>query len=515
MGKASTFYRHKIGADGNPPLMLGFRDIIIEPGRTEFDVTKVKYDMSAKIGPYTLKYPALSSAMDTVTEEEMAVKMALYGGAGVVHRNFGKSGNSPEVNEKIQFEAQLKIAKKIKRTRSNMVMDVTKVKPDDTIQYARTIMENLGISGLVVVDDNDCFKGILTKRDVRVPKCLESNYSIVSDAMTSKENVVWAREGISNEEAEKMMYLNGRIEKLPVLKESGEIAGLMTLKDMHTDYPDAALDEQGRLLCFMAVSHFKPKNSENFKLLKELDTYVDVLFTDVADFYKIPDIESAKWIMEELNNYWVVGNIGTYAAMEFLATKAEFPEDKWVGVKVGMGSGSTCITTLQTGFGSPTLYATACVADAMVDYGLKDKLALIADGGFEHPGDIPKAFVVGADLIMSGHYYAGTTESPGYIDTIGGRKMKVYRGMGSREARMAGNIGERYGINTEKVKEQVPEGISTYVPYVGDLSRVVSDHISALRQSMGYGGVLKISEFQKLMFGRSTPAGQYEAAPHV
>jgi IMP dehydrogenase len=514
----SIEFRSKINAHLSVPEMLNFRDVIIMPQLTEYNVREVQHETTAKLGPFTLNYPGIAAAMDKVTEEEMAIKMALYGGAGVIHRNFGKPQNSPELNEKIQFENQIRIAKKVKRTRSNMVIDVTTVCPDDTITYASSIMDTLRISGLIVVDNEEDrnFLGILTRRDVRVPDCLGSKYQKVQDAMTPKKDVIWAKEGISMEDAEKLMYTSGRMEKLPVLDKNGEkIVGLMTLKDMYTEYPNAALDDKGRLLCFAAISHFKPQNKENLKLLKELDKQVDVFFTDVAHFHKIPDFVAAKEMMEMLDSYWVVGNIGTYEAMEDIITKANFPEDKWVGVKTGMWSGSICTTTLQTGVGAPTLFATVNVADALKDYGLFNKITLIADGGFEYPGDIPKAFTSGATIIMSGHYFAGTTESPGYIDTINGRKVKVYRGMGSTEARMEGNIGDRYDVNQKNIQEQIPEGVSTYVPYVGDLSRVVTDHISAIKQAMNYTGSTKITDFHNCRFGKAPAAGHKKAAPSV
>lgn len=502
MGESSTFYRHKIGADQDPPWMLSFCDVIVEPKHTAYDITRVTPDMSAQIGPCTLKYPYLSAAMDKVTGVDMAIAMARQGGLGVLHRNHPAP---------VLLSRQLEMVKKVKKSRSNMVTEVAVVHPTDSIEYAKRIMEENNISGLVVVDPDNTFAGMFTKRDARIPACLDGTIKTVADAMTPAAKAVWSYEGISEQEAEKKMYLNGRVEKLPILNKDKKVAGVMTLKDLHIEYPNASVDKQGRLLCGLAVSPFMPKESEGIELFKEITKYVDLFFTDVADHDKEPDVEGARGLMEEFNGKFVIGNIGTYEAMEFLITNARFPEDKWVGVKVGMGSGSICITTKNTGFGAPTLYATACVADAIKDYGLEGKLALIADGGFEELGDFVKPFVIGATAVMAGRFYAGTTESPGYIDTRDGRKVKTYWGMGSTEARAAGSIGDRYSNNGKGIAE----GVSAYVPYVGDLKLVFKDQVSALTQGMGYGGAEKLSDLRACRFGRGTYASGSTGGAHA
>ncbi|MFW9824192.1 MAG: IMP dehydrogenase, partial [Candidatus Thorarchaeota archaeon] len=282
----------------------------------------------------------------------------------------------------------------------------------------------------------------------------------------------------------------------------------ITKKDLAPEFPLASKDDEGHLLCTLALSPRFPESSESQTLLKEIDKYVDIFFIDVADFYKIDDIAGTVKLMKFLESDFVLGNIGTYQAAEYLITKADFIEERFIGLKVGMGSGSICTTSLQTGVGAPTLFATAQVADAIQDY--NSKLSLIADGGFKNPGDLPKAFAAGADFMMSGHLFAGTDESPGFIDTIAGRKVKVYRGMGSKEARTAGYISDRY-VEGSKM---LTEGVSNYVPYVGDVLGVLATLKEGLANGMIYAGAKSIGEMKKVSLGIVSVVGQRETAPH-
>jgi IMP dehydrogenase len=243
-------------------------------------------------------------------------------------------------------------------------------------------------------------------------------------------------------------------------------------------------------------------------MLQKIDNFVDIFFIDVADFFKQKDIHETRKLMEFLDSDFVLGNIGTYKAAEHLLTKGNFPEDRFIGIKVGMGSGSICSTSIQTGVGAPTLFATAQVADAIQDY--NPDIGLIADGGFKNPGDLPKAFTVGADMCMSGHFFAGCSESPGYIDTIQGRKVKIYRGMGSKEARKSEYIQDRY---VESAKT-LPEGVSDYVPYVGDLSGVIDTLKDGLSNGMIYAGAKNIEEMKRAEIGIVSAVGQQEQRPH-
>jgi IMP dehydrogenase len=481
-------YRAKVHSKD---LIATFDDILILPGYTEF--TPEEIDLSSKLGNFKLNLPIMSAAMDTVTETEMAINMALYGGLGVLHRN-------------CTYEKQLEMVRIVKRARS-FIIDaeyVAKIKPSEPVARAKYMMDNYNISGLVVTNDENKVCGIFTKRDL--PFFVQDiKNGFIKDYMT--KNVISIKPGASREEALKLLY-ESRIEKLPIIDDDGYLQGLITKKDLAPEFPLASMDEEGHLLCAIGLSPKFPESSESQNMLKEIDKYVDVFFIDVADFFKKADIEGTQKLMEFLDSKFVLGNIGTYKAAEHLISKCDFAEDKFIGLKVGMGSGSICTTSIQTGVGAPTLYATAQVADAINDLG--SKITLVADGGFKNPGDLPKAFTAGADLIMSGHFFAGCTETPGLLDTIQGRKVKVYRGMGSKEARTSEFILDRY-IESSKT---LPEGVSDYVPFVGDLSGVLDTLKEGLVNGMIYAGAQSIQDMKNVDIGIVTAVGQREQRPH-
>ncbi len=485
----SKFYREKIH---EKELIATFDDVLILPGFTDFAPDEV--DISSKLGKYHFNLPIMTSAMDTVTEELMAITMALHGGLGVLHRN-------------CSYERQLEMCRIVKRARSFVIDDehVATIKPNAGIAKAKFMMENYNISGIVVVNEEKKVCGIFTKRDIPFFEQDIKN-GAVKDYMT--KDVISIKPGASREDALKILY-ESRKEKLPIIDDKGYLKGLITKKDLAPEFPFATKDEEGHLLCALALSPKFPESTEAQNKLKEIDKYVDIFFIDVADFYKKADIEGTKKLMSffEDSNF-VLGNIGTYKAAEYLITKCDFMEEKFIGLKVGMGSGSICTTSIQTGVGAPTLFATAQIADAIQDY--NPKLSLIADGGFKNPGDLPKAFAAGADLIMSGHFFAGTDESPGFVDTIAGRKVKVYRGMGSKEARTYGYISDRY-IEGSKM---LTEGVSDYLPYVGDVSGVLATLKEGLANGMIYAGARSIKEMKKAALGIISSVGQRETQPH-
>ena len=482
-------YRKKILADQG--WMHAFDDVLIKPGFTNFDPNIV--DVSTSLGPYNFNIPIMSAAMDTVTEERMAIQMALLGGLGVIHRN-------------CSFEKRLEMVKKVKRARSYMVEDVATVFPDSTILEAKTKMDQLEISGLVVVDDQKKVIGILTSRDMPFDKKMMNN-GHVKEIMT--KNVMTGQVGISREDAAEQLY-KIRKEKLPIVDNEGKLIGLITTKDLKPDFPKASLDKRGRLLCALAISPSMPKNAKEKKIFEEISEYTDIFFIDVADFYKKQDIDNTKKLMDEFDVCFVLGNIGTFEAAEFILTKVDYDRDKFIALKAGMGSGSICSTSIQTGVGAPTLFATAQIADAIGKY--DPKMRLIADGGFKNLGDLPKAFTVGADMVMTGHFLAGCVESPGLVDTIQGRKIKVYRGMGSKEARhVAGNyIFDRYS----REMKTLPEGVSDYVPFVGPVEGVIEQLITGIRNGMIYAGAKNISEMKEVNIGIVTISGKTESEPH-
>ncbi len=481
-------YRKKVHSQ---EIIATFDDVLVLPGFTNFSPSEV--DISSNLGKYHLNLPIMSSAMDTVTEELMAINMALRGGLGVMHRN-------------CSYERQLEMVRIVKRARSFVIDDehVATIGPNAGVAKAKFMMENYNISGIVVVNEVKKVCGIFTKRDIPF---LEQDIQngIVKDCMT--KDVISIKPGASREDALKILY-ESRKEKLPIIDKGGFLKGLITKKDLAPEFPLATKDEEGHLLCALALSPKYPESSQAQNKLKEIEKYVDIFFIDVADFYKKDDIDGTAKLMRFLESDFVLGNIGTYQAAEYIISKCDFIEERFIGLKVGMGSGSICTTSIQTGVGAPTLFATAQVADAIQDY--NPKLALIADGGFTKPGDLPKAFAVGADLIMSGHFFAGTEESPGFIDTIAGRKVKVYRGMGSKEARTFGYISDRY-IEGSKM---LTEGVSNYVPYVGDVDGVLATLKEGLSNGMIYAGAKSIKDMREASLGIVSVVGQRETQPH-
>jgi IMP dehydrogenase len=482
----TDYYRSKVHYN---EIIATFDDVLIQPGYTYFEPFEV--DMSSNLGSYKLHLPIMSAAMDTVTEELMAIKMALLGGLGVLHRN-------------CSYERQLEMVRIVKRARSFVIDDVATMQPNEPILKAKYMMENYNISGIVVVNEDNKVCGIFTKRDIPFSEN-EINTGKVKNFMT--KDVISIEPGASREKALEVLF-DSRKEKLPVINKEGRLTGLITKKDLAPEFPLASMDSEGHLICAMALSPKFPESTHSQNLLKEIENYVDIFFIDVADFYKTSDIKGTKKLMDFLDSDFVLGNIGTYEAAEHLITKGDFDEEKFIGLKVGMGSGSICTTSLQTGVGAPTLFATAQVADAIVDY--DSSISLIADGGFKNPGDLPKAFAGGADLIMSGHFFAGSTESPGYVDTIQGRKVKIYRGMGSKEARTSGYVSDRY---TEGSK-MLPEGVSDYVPFVGDMEGVLLSLKEGLLNGMIYAGAKSVNEMKKAKVGIISYVGQRESRPH-
>ena len=482
----SDYFRKKVHHES---IIATFDDVLILPGYTDFSPAEV--DISSHIGNYKLHVPILTSAMDTVTEEIMAIKMALLGGLGVLHRN-------------CSFERQLEMVRIVKRARSFVIEDVATIFPNEPISKAKYMMENYNISGLVVVDNQNKVCGILTKRDIPFSEDQIKNGS-VKDYMTKE--VISIKPGASRIDALNLLF-ESRKEKLPVIDDAGNLTGLITKKDLAPEFPLASMDDEGHLLCALALSPRFPETVQAQEMLKEIDNFVDIFFIDVADYFKSTDIAGTKKLMDFLDSDFVLGNIGTYEAAEYILTKSGFDSEKFIGLKVGMGSGSICTTSIQTGVGAPTMFATAQVADAISDY--NPKISLIADGGFKNPGDIPKAMTAGADLIMSGHFFAGTEESPGFIDTIAGRKVKVYRGMGSKEARTSGYVADRY-IEGSKM---LAEGVSDYVPFTGDLSGVLLSLKEGLINGMIYSGAKNIKEMKKARIGVITQTGQRETQTH-
>jgi IMP dehydrogenase len=463
----------------NTDVAVTFRDTILIPGWSEIEPREIDIRTRAS-KRYKINVPFISSPMDMVTESEMAIALARQGGLGVLHRN-------------CSIEEQVEMARKVKRAEALIIKDVVIIAPQQSIAYAMELMQKHNISGLPVVDREKLI-GILTGRDVRFA---DTNLH-VQDLMTRK--VITAPEGMSIEEAKETMHKH-RIEKLPIVNGQGHLKGLITIKDILSRgrFPNAARDKNGQLLCAAATSPF------DLERAKELDKYADILVIDVAHFHNANVFTATKKIMEQVSADVIVGNIGTYKAAEDALAKL----NKVAGFRVGIGSGSICITSEFTKAGAPTLYATAQVADAVRDLGAD--VPIIADGGITNGGDVAVALAAGASAVMIGNLFARCKEAPGTLIAIGGRYYKQYRGMGSPSAMAKRFSLDRYGGSAKGL----PEGVEGWVPYKGETSSVVQELSAALQAAMGYSGAANVSQlWKKGKLALLTPSGVAEAAPH-
>jgi IMP dehydrogenase len=459
---------------------LTFNDVLLLPGWTtvEPNQAEVKTRVSRNI---TLNIPLVASPMDTVTESEMAIALAREGAMGVLHRN-------------CSAKEEVAMARSVKRAEALIIRDVITVNPDNTVDELLRLMEEHNIKGFPVVEDGDRLVGIVTWRDVRLA---ESSLK-VKDVMT--ESVVTGTEDTSLEEAMKILHEH-RIEKLPIIDEGRRVKGLITMKDitLKDTYQDAVRDEEGRLICAAAISPF------DLPRAKALNRYVDMLVLDVSHFHNSNCFDAAKKILKEVEVDVIVGNIGTYEAAEDVITKL----DGVAGLRVGIGSGSICSTSVVTRAGAPTLYATSRVADAVKKYGAD--IPIIADGGIRNPGDIAVAMAVGASCAMMGNVFAGCRESPGRLVAMEGRYYKEYYGMGSERARKKRYAQDRYS----QPSKSISEGVEGWVPYRGPVKDILGEFTGGLKAAMGYVGARTIPEmWEKARLALITERGAQEAAPH-
>jgi IMP dehydrogenase len=465
---------------------LTFDDVLLLPDYSEVLPNEVNTstNFTRKI---KLQIPLCSSAMDTVTEANLAIALAQQGGIGVVHKN-------------LSIERQAEEVDKVKRSESGMIVDPVTIFPDRAVSAALGVMENYKISGVPVVDKDGVLVGIITNRDLR----FETRYDIpVSEVMTPQP-LVTVPVGTTLEDAKAVLQKH-RIEKLLVVDEVGHLKGLITVKDIQKaiKYPLAAKDELGRLRVAAAIGatgDFAERAAELVKMR------VDCIVIDTAHGHSSRVIEAVKKIRgDHPDTQIVAGNIATGEAAKALI-------DAGVdGIKIGIGPGSICTTRVVTGAGVPQISAILeCVAAAK-----GTGVPVIADGGVKFSGDVVKAIAAGADTVMIGSLFAGTEESPGETILYQGRTFKSYRGMGSIGAMKQGSK-DRYA-QEETVSDQklVPEGIEGRVAYKGTLADMVTQLVGGLRAGMGYTGCHSITELQsKSKFIRITSAGLRESHVH-
>jgi IMP dehydrogenase len=433
-----------------------------------------------------LAVPIVSAAMDTVTEARLAIALARIGGIGIVHRN-------------LSIEDQVAEVDKVKRSESGMIDDPLTLPPVALVSDALELMASYRISGVPIIDTNDCLVGILTNRDLRFEK---DGRKPVSELMTSRD-LVTAPVGTTLAEAETILHRN-RIEKLPVVDEDGRLRGLITVKDIRKriEYPAATKDEAGRLRVGAAVG-VGPDARERADAL--IAAGADVLVLDTAHGHSENVLRMTREL-KSLGAELVVGNIATAEAAEALI---EAGAD---AVKAGVGPGATCSTRVVAGVGVPQVTAVYDIAQVGERYGVP----VVADGGLTSSGDIAKAIAAGADAVMTGSMLAGTDEAPGEVVFAQGERFKEYRGMGSLGAMKArGFSKDRYFQgDVEDVDKLVPEGVEGRVPYKGPVQNVLDQLVGGLRQSMGYCGAATIEEMKRARFVRITAAGLRESHPH-
>ena len=470
---------------------LTFDDVLLLPDYSEVlpKEVSVRTRLTKRL---FLNIPILSAAMDTVTEAEMAIAMAREGGLGVIHKN-------------LSIEAQAAMVRKVKRSEAGMIQDPVTLPPTATLEDAERLMREYRIGGLPVVDVYGRLLGLVTNRDLRFERDLKRP---VTEVMTPVERLVTARPGTTLEEAEELLRRH-KVEKLPLVDESGRLKGLITLKDIvkRRQYPNAVKDAQGRLLVGAAVGASKdlPERAQAL-----VEAGVDVLVLDSAHGHSKGILEALAYLKETFGERVevIAGNVATREGARALAERGAD------AVKVGIGPGSICTTRVVTGVGVPQITA---ILEAVA--GVKDlAVPVIADGGIKYTGDVAKAIAAGAHAVMLGSMLAGTDEAPGEEVLKDGRRYKLYRGMGSLGAMKQGSA-DRYFQDPEKgeteAKKLVPEGIEGMVPYKGPVADVLYQIVGGLRSAMGYVGAPDIETFRKkARFVRMTMAGLIESHPH-
>jgi len=457
-----------------------YDDVLLQPGYSE--VLPKECDIKTVLcDDIRLNVPVISAAMDTVTEEKLAIAIALEGGAGVIHRNLPPEDQAHQVAN-------------VKRFLNWIIESPITVPHDAYVRDVRILVKDYGVSGLPVVDKDGKLKGIITNRDLRF--CRDDSLPVVK-VMTEEVIVV---EGEPTVEKARDKFDEFRIEKLPVVDNEGKLKGLITVTDMekHENFPNAATDKTGKLIVGAAIS---PQDYA-MRLPLLVKAKVDFVVLDTAHGDSKNVMEAIRKIKKEFNVPVIGGNVATKDGTKKLIDAGAD------AVKVGIGPGSICTTRVVAGIGVPQFTAVwDCAEEAA-----KSKIPVIADGGIKFSGDITKAIGAGASVVMIGNLFAGLKEAPGNEIIFDGRIYKEYRGMGSMGA-IADGSGDRYQIG--KDEEPVPEGIEGRVPYKGELRTYLNQLIAGLRKGMGYCGCKSIPELNKYRrFVKITASGLRESHPH-
>ncbi|MCY3413833.1 MAG: IMP dehydrogenase [Candidatus Heimdallarchaeota archaeon] len=467
---------------------LTFDDVLLVPRYSEVSSRKHVNTTTKLTRNISMHIPVVSSNMDTVTEAEMAIAMARNGGIGIIHRF-------------MSIEEQVRQVSRVKRSMSILIENPYTLLPYNTLGEAQQLLTEKSVSSLMITDEQNKLKGILTKRDM----LFEDDMSIRLDTLMTRE-LITAKPGISSEEAKDILKKN-KIEKLPLVDDKGYLKGLISTQDIEKQrkYPNATLDEKGKLRVGAAIG-VKDDYLDRTDAL--LGAGADTIVIDIAHGHSNLVIDTIKKIRKQYDDVveLIAGNVATAEGTEALISHGVD------AVKVGVGPGSICITRMVAGSGVPQLHAIMESAKVAHD----ENIPIIADGGIRRSGDIAKAIAAGASTVMLGNLLAGTTESPGVPITRNGRRVKVIRGMASlgaslgRESRTTGK-----SFDDEFAQDYTPEGVEAVVPFRGSVKDVLSQLVGGLRSGMSYTGAKSIEEMWSLSkFIRITNSGLQESKSH-
>ena len=461
---------------------ITFDDVLLVPAFSEVIANDVdtRTRLTNKI---QLNIPLMSASMDTVTEHRMAIAMARQGGIGIIHKNMSIEEQAEEVD-------------KVKRSENGVITDPFSLSPEHTIQDADDLMAKYRISGVPITEGTKLV-GIITNRDLK----FETDFSKkIKESMTS-EGLVTAKEGITLEEAKQILG-KARKEKLPIVDDDFNLKGLITIKDIEKQikYPNAAKDDQGRLLCGSGVG-ITADVLDRVQAL--VDAHVDVIVVDSAHGHSANVLRVVRMVKDKFPDLQVIaGNVATGAGAKALI---EAGADC---VKIGIGPGSICTTRVVAGIGVPQITAIMSAYEEAKKAGIP----IIADGGIKYSGELTKAIAAGADVCMLGSMLAGCDESPGDFELYQGRKYKVYRGMGSLAAMENGSKDRYFQTNAKKL---VPEGVEGRVAYKGTVEDTIFQMMGGLRSGMGYCGAKDIKTLQETgEFVKISAASLKESHPH-
>ncbi len=470
---------------------LTFDDVLLVPKKSTVRSRKDVLTTTNLSRRIELKVPIISAPMDTVTEHAMAITMARAGGIGIIHRF-------------MTIEQQVEEVLKVKRSESIVIEQPYTLKGDQRLKEAKRLMSQYGISGLLVLDKRGKLQGILTERDILFERNPEKK---VSEIMTRVNDLVTAPANVTLQEAQRILHKH-KLEKLPLVDKNGRLRGLITTRDIMNleQYPNSSKDEKGQLMVGAAVG-VKSGYLERSKALHEAGA--DVLVLDVAHAHSDITLEAIRSIKKAIPNVELIaGNVATKEGTEdLIAAGAD-------AVKVGIGSGSICITRIVTGAGVPQLTAIMeCtkVAD-------KSGVPIIADGGVRNSGDITKAIAAGSSTVMVGSVLAGTEQSPGITVMREGRKYKLVRGMASVAAsfdRTTRESDQNEDDSAVDLLDYVPEGVEAFVAYKGNASELLAQLVGGLKSGMSYCGATELSQMRgKGTFVKISQAGLKESYPH-